>query len=78
MHRETDCWTEKETKEKVFVISVGRVDVKEKWTEQYQESFILFRLTEIFLDEQDLREDLERRAQQAVLGENSVQRELYA
>ena len=28
-------------------------------------------------DERDLRKDLERRAQQAVLGENSVQRKLY-
>ena len=28
-------------------------------------------------DERDLREDLERRAQQAVLGENSAQRKLY-
>ena len=30
-----------------------------------------------FSDERDLREDLERRAQQAVLGENSAQRKLY-
>ena len=30
-----------------------------------------------FFDERDLREDLERRAQQAVLGENSAQRKLY-
>ena len=31
---------------------------------------------EFFSDERDLREDLERRAQQAVLGENSAQRKL--
>ena len=30
-----------------------------------------------YSDERDLREDLERRAQQAVLGENSAQRKLY-
>ena len=35
---------------------------------------ILFRLTENSSDERDLREDLERRAQQAVLGENSARR----
>ena len=33
---------------------------------------------EIYSDERDLREHLERRAQQAILGENSVQRELYS
>ena len=32
---------------------------------------------EFYSDERDLREDLERRAQQAVLGENSAQRKLY-
>ena len=32
---------------------------------------------ELYPDERDLREDLERRAQQAVLGENSAQRNLY-
>ena len=32
---------------------------------------------ELYSDERDLREDLERRAQQAVLGENSAQRKLY-
>ena len=32
---------------------------------------------EVFSDERDLREDPERKAQQAVLGENSAQRKLY-
>ena len=32
---------------------------------------------EFCADERDLREDLERRAQQAVVGENSAQRKLY-
>ena len=32
---------------------------------------------EFYSDERDLREDLERRPQQAVLGENSAQRKLY-
>ena len=32
---------------------------------------------EFFSDERDLRDDLERRAQQAVLVENSAQREIY-
>ena len=32
---------------------------------------------EFYPDERDLREDPERRAQQAVLGENSAQRNLY-
>ena len=33
---------------------------------------------EFFSDERDLREHLERRAQKAILGENSVQRKLYS
>ena len=33
---------------------------------------------ELYSDERDLREHLERRAQQAILGENSVQRKLYS
>ena len=32
---------------------------------------------ELYSDERDLRKDLEQRAQQAVLGENSAQRKLY-
>ena len=33
---------------------------------------------ELYSDERDLREDLERRAQQAILGGNSARRELYS
>ena len=32
---------------------------------------------ELYSNERDLRNDLERRVQQAVLGENSAQRKLY-
>ena len=39
---------------------------------------MLFRLTESCSDERDLREHLERRAQQAFIGETSVQRKLHA
>ena len=38
----------------------------------------LIRLREFYSDERDLREHLERRAQQAIFGEHSVQRKVYS
>ena len=73
-----------------FVISAAESTSKERLTEQYWESFssdspkiLLWRATEntvlkthrkFFSDGWDLGEHLQRRAQQAVLGENSDQR----
>ena len=71
------CKAERETKEKVQWPALqsrcqGKVDgtVLRSHSLQTQREF--------FSDERDLREHLERRAQKAILGENSVQRKLYS
>ena len=84
------CWTEKLEEREGFVISAAESTSKERLTEQYWESFssdspkiLPWRATEntvlkthrkFYSDGWDLREHLQRRAQQAILGENSDQR----
>ena len=76
-----------------FVLSAAESTSKERLTEQYWESFssdspkiLLWRATEntvlkthrkFYSDGWDLREHFQRRAQQAILGENSDQRREY-
>ena len=74
MHRETVA-REREEREG-SVISVAE-SMSKKSGRNSVGSHSLQTHRELHSDERDLREDLERRAQQAALGENSAQRKLY-
>ena len=72
----TRCKTERERGKRRFCDQCCRVDVEESrrnsvWSHSLQTH------REFYSDERDLREHLERRAQQTVLGKNSAQRKLY-
>ena len=75
MPRETVCRQREREEREGSLISV--VDVKEKSTEQYKSHSLQTHIV-FYSDERDLREPLERRAQQAILDEKSVQRKLYS
>ena len=47
------------------------------WVWRVTENPVLESLRKFYSDERDLREHLERRARQAIIGENSIQRKLY-
>ena len=55
----------------------GRFSMSKKSRRNNNRSHFLHTHREFYHDERDLREDLERRAQQAVLGENSLQRKIF-
>ena len=75
MHRETDCQTERKEREG-SVISVA--ESMSKKSRRYNiRSHCLQTLRKFYSDGWDLREHLQRRARQAILGENSDQRRLY-
>ena len=69
--------TEKEKRGKFSVISVEN-SMSKKNRRNSIRSHSLSTHREFYSDERDLREHFERRAQQAILGENSVQRKLYS
>ena len=72
MHWETVAWEEREGS----VISVAE-SMSKKSRRNSVRSHSLETHRELYSDVRDLREDMERRAQQAVLDENSAQRKLY-
>ena len=75
MHRETDCLRERGRKMWVlWSVLHSRCQSKVDGTIS---GVILLRLRKFFLDGWDLREHLQRRARQAIIGENSIQRKLY-
>ena len=75
MHRETDCLRERGRKmEVLWSVLHSRCQRKNDGTIS---GVILLRLRKFFPDGWDLREHLQRRARQAVIGENSIQRKLY-
>ena len=78
MHRETVArQRERETQEREgSVISVAE-SMSKKSRRNSIRSHSLQTHREFYSDERNLREDLERRAEQAVLGDNSAQRKLY-
>ena len=80
MHRETDCWTERERERKEgkrrFCDQCCKPMTKKNRRNNIR-GHSLQTLRKFYSDGRDLREHLERRAQQAVIGENSIQRKLY-
>ena len=78
IHRETVARQRKKEREERegSVISVAESMSKKSRRNSFK-SHSLQTHREFYSDERDLREDLERRAQQAVLGENSAQRKFF-
>ena len=75
MHREVVARQRERKEREGSVISVAEsMSKKSRWNRIRSHSLQTHR--EFYSDERDLREDLEGRAQQAVLGENSAQRKL--
>ena len=74
MHRETVARQREEREGSVISVAES---ISKKSRRNSIGSHSLQTHREFYSDERDLREDLERRAQQAVLGEISAQRKLY-
>ena len=66
---------EREERESSVISVAESMSKKSRWNSTRSHS--LRTHGEFYSDERDLREHLERRAQQAVLGENSARRKLY-
>ena len=76
MPRETVARQRERGEREDFVISVAEsMSKKSRRNSTMSNSLQIHR--DIYSDERDLREQLERRDQQAILGENSAQRKLY-
>ena len=71
------CWTEMEREDREGSVTSVAESMPKKSRRNSIRGLSLQTYRKFYSDERDLREDLERRAQQAVLGENSAQRKLY-